>query len=522
MPFPQPGSTFPPEDYRKWYNKIIEWSAWYSGDPQQLLDLYSSMLYFPNTDTGRFWARIEAEERAGCVHLPVAGDIATTSANLLFSETPIFDYNHDAPGGDRITNFMKENGFLNILLEAAEIAAAMSGVFLKLDIEPELVKVPIVTAITPLQAIPYFWRGWLWEVLFFRTVREELGGSVIFRLFELRRRENGKLVIEYKLYKGSNDRVGREIDLKAIDETANLGLEDITYNINGLGCVYIPNMRPNKLMPGSPLGINDYSGGIITLMDSLDFAWTSWMRDIELGMAQLLIDEELLERPDGGIVTQETAGSRARFNKFQKAFIKLNLSPWRIGGENIKPIEPVQFDIRVDEHLKTCETLLFQIVSQSGYSPQTFGMVEYGRQTDSGVALRIRERKSLLTREKKSRYWQPAIWELLFQMQLLDVQSNLSPESYQPQEINVELQDSIITDEREKSESVRNLDQAKAASTYTKVKILHPEWEEDDVLQEVQRIIDEQGMGMNPFEGFAQFKENEEDDPDEDDKQGEG
>lgn len=508
MPFPKLSSPFPPEDYRKWYNKILEWSAWYSGDPQQLLDLYSSMLYFPNTETGRFWSRIEAEERVGCVHLPAAGDIASTSANLLFSETPIFDYNMDAPGGDRIADFMKENGFLNILLEAAEMASAMSGVFLKLDIEPDLVKIPIVSAITPLQAIPYFWRGWLWEVLFFRTVREEYGGSTIYRLFELRRRENGKLIIEYKLYKGSHDHVGREIDLQAIDETANLGLEDIAYDINGLGCVYIPNMRPNKFLPGSPLGINDYSS-VITLMDSLDFTWSSWMRDIELGMAQLLIDEELLERPDGGILTQETAGNRARFNKFQKAFIKLNLSPWRIGGENIKPIEPVQFDIRVEEHLKTCETLLFQIISQCGYSPQTFGMVEYGRQTDSGTALRIRERKSLLTREKKSRYWQPALWELLFQMQLLDVQSNLAPNSYQPQEIIIELQDSIITDEKEKSETIRNLDQAKAVSTFTKIKILHPEWEDEDVEQEVQRIIDEQGMGMNPFEGFGQIKEEE-------------
>ena len=34
MPFPKPGTAFPPDDYRDYYNKIVEWSAWYSGDPR--------------------------------------------------------------------------------------------------------------------------------------------------------------------------------------------------------------------------------------------------------------------------------------------------------------------------------------------------------------------------------------------------------------------------------------------------------------------------------------------------------
>lgn len=409
----------------------------------------------------------------------------------------MFNYDTKVPGGDRIDLFIKENGFLNVLLEAAETCAAMSGVFLKLDIEPDLVRIPIVSIITPLQAIPYFWRGRLWKVLFFRTVKETDSGA-IWRLFECRKRENGKLVIEYKLYKGTDDRVGREVDMRSIDETADLGLEPVTYAIDGLACVYIPNMRPNRFMPGSPLGINDYSGAI-TLMDSLDFAWTSWMRDIEMGMAQILVDEELIERPQGGIITQDSPSSAARFNKFQRAFLKLNMSSWRMGGENVKPIEPVQFDIRVDEHLKTCESLFLQIVSLSGYSPQTFGVVEYGRQTDSGTALRIRERKSLLTREKKSRYWQPALWDLFWQMQQLDIVSNLSS-SYQIQEVGIELQDSVVSDEREQSETLRNLDQAKAISTWQKIKRLHPDWDDKDIEEEVDRILEDQGLSPMPFE----------------------
>ena len=498
MPFPKPGTDWPPTDYKVWYTKMVEWGAWYSGDPMELVRLYSSSLYHPNTEQGRFWARTEAEERVGVVHLPAAGDIASMSANLLFSETPEFKYEKDRPGGDRITDFIRENGVLSLLLEGSEIAAALSGVFLKLDIDPEVTKLPILSVVTPLQAIPYFRRGRLWEVLFFRVVKEE--NDRVWRLFELRKREDEQLVIQYKLYQGGSDKVGREVDIASIDETATLGLEDISYEIDGLGCVYVPNMRPNRLMPGSPLGINDYHGSI-TLLDSLDFAWTSWMRDIELGMAQILVDEELLEKPNapGELLTQTGRQARARFNKLEKAFIKLNLSPWKLGGESgVKPIEQVQFELRVEEHMKTCESLLWQIVTQCGYSPQTFGLGISGR-AESGTALRIRERKSLLTREKKSRYWQPTLAALFSQMQQLDLKSNLAPKHYDIQEVDVVLGDSIIPDPRENSEVIRNLDQAKAVSTYTKVVMLHPDWTKEDIEAEVQRILDDQGAGLAPF-----------------------
>jgi A118 family predicted phage portal protein len=484
MAFPREGTEFPPESYKNYFNKLYEWRAWYSGDPEQLLALYSSTLYFPDTDNGRFWKRIEAEERVGIVHLPAAGDVASTSANLLFSESPVFKYNENAASGERIKTFIKENGILNLLLESSELAAALGGICLKIDIDSSLLKIPIVSIINPLQFIPSFRRGRLWEILFFRTVREGMGGTVVWRLFEDRRRENGKLVIEYKLYRGSQDRVGREVGMETIDETVNLGLENITYDIEGLGCVYIPNMRPNKLDPGSSVGINDYSG-CVPLMDSLDFSWTSWMRDIELGMAQILVDEELLE------------GEHRTFNKFRKAFLKLNLSQWRMGGENVKPIEMVQFELRVDDHSKTCEALFYNIVTQSGYSPQTFGLGVEGR-AESGTALRVRERKSMLTRDKKSRYWQPALWELFWQMQQIDIKSNLSP-GYQPQEVEVIPEDSITVDTREQSETIRNLEQAKAISTYTKIKMIHPEWEDKDIKNEVEQILNEQGIMEMPF-----------------------
>jgi len=493
MGFLKANSKFPPTEWEYWMYKYDEYAAWYSGEPNNLLQFYVRSAMFPDVENGLFWSRIERQERANIIHLPAAGDVASTSANLLFSESPRFNYDEKASGGDRIKLFMKENGFVNMLLEGAEISSALSGCFLKLDIEPELVKIPILSIVTPMQCFPTFWRGRLWEVLFFRVVKYEQGDSVVWRLFENRRRENSQLVIEYALYKGTKENVGREMEINSLEELANVKLERVVYNMQGLGCVYVPNMRPNKLMPNSALGINDFSS-CISLLDSLDFAWTSWMRDIELGMGQLLVDEDLLERDPNS-----TSAETMNFNKFQKAFMKLDLSQWRMGGENVKPIEIVQFELRVTEHAQTCDAIFKNIVTQCGYAPQSFGYSDEGNQAESGKALRIRERKSLLTREKKARYWTPALWELFYQMQQMDQLSGLST-SYQIQEVDVELEDSIIADVTEVSETIRNLDQARAVSIYTKVKMLHPYWDEKDITNEVNLIIKEQGLAPSPFD----------------------
>jgi hypothetical protein len=491
MAFLHPKSSFPPTDWEYWYMKYDEWASWYSGDPEILLKYYTMYASGNKTAQERFWARLESEDRAGIVHMPAAGDIASTSANLLFAENPRHKYEEKNESGQRIKTFIDENGLDNILLEGAEIAAAISGCMLKIDIEPGLLKIPIVNIISPTQFFPTFWRGRLQEVLFFRVIKTDKSGK-IYRLFENRRNENGVLLIEYQLHKGTNSTVGPKIDFNLIDETANKNLNPVEYpNIDGLGCVYCPNMRPNRLSIGSYLGINDYHD-VITMMDSLDFAWTSLMRDIELGMAQIFIDEELLSKNKN-----ETSGGLTylnRFSKFQKAFTKLNLTSWRMGGETgAKPIDSIQFEIRVDQHLKTIKELFLNIVSLSGYSPQTFGLGDAGSAAESGAARKLRENKSQLTRNKKERYWLPVIKSLFKQMQQLDVSSNLS-RSYTSQDVTTELEDSIVIDPREQSEVLRNLDQARAISLYMKIKLLHPDWSDKKIKDEVDKINKESGI----------------------------
>ena len=60
-----------------------------------------------------------------------------------------------------------------------------------------------------------------------------------------------------------------------------------------------------------------------------------------------------------------------------------------------------QFAIRVEEHINTILDLIERAITYAGYSPQTFGLkIEGG---ESGTALNIRERKTYITRQRKTR-----------------------------------------------------------------------------------------------------------------------
>jgi hypothetical protein len=391
----------------------------------------------------------------------------------------------------------------------------MSGIFLKIDIDTNLSNQPLLSSVCPQQAFPIFYRGELYQLLTFRECLriEKNGMTTVYRLFEHRKIVNKNCVIEYKLMKGKPDNVGKEVENSEIEETAEMDLSPITItNLQGLGAVYIPNLKPNKLLPGSDIGINDFNSSI-PLLDSYDEAWSSWIRDIELGMGKIFVDEELLNKSKDSY-TGESKSYLEKFNNFSSCFIKLNMDSYKFdGGSSANPINPVQFAMRTDEHSKNCNSLSSEIIQRCGYSPQTFGLDNEGR-AESGTALRIRERASFLTREAKSRYWITGLNKLFKQYQIID--KSIFNKTSDIENISIELEDSIISDAKEISEILQNLNNATAISTYLKVKMQHPDWEEKEILNEVDNINKDNGIitedifNNNSNNGTEEEKEEEE------------
>jgi len=496
VPLPEGNMDWPPKGWAEIYRRYGEHAAWYSGDPLILATVLSALAFSP-TPKGRFWARSIGEERRVMLHVPIAGDISTASADLLFSEAPAvrIPEAHEERASteakaaqERLDEILAEAGVFSRLIEAAESASALGGVFFRVTWDSSVSEYPILSILQVDQALPEFKWGRLFAVTFWQQLSLPEDHKVVRHL---ERYERGKIF--HAFYIGTSDKLGvRQVwgSYPAME-----GLQEIVELSSDLFPVwYVPNILPNRIYRGSALGRSDYSGSE-GLMDALDEVYTSWMRDVRLAQGRLIVPASWLERkmpptpsPIGIFEPQFS------FDVDKEVFAPLDIDPL---AAKEKPITLVQFDIRAEQHRLTCQEFVERIISNAGYSPQTFGLEIQGR-AESGTALGIRERKSMITKSKKQNYFKSVVEQILKTMLIVDqlFLHNSTPQGFRPV---VEFKDSFMNDPRGIAETVEILQRAQAISTETKVRMVHPDWGEDQVIAEVQKIQDEGSITLeNP------------------------
>lgn len=475
-------NQWPPAKWKSIYDLFIEHDAWYSGDPIKLSNLYQGK-------AGPFWGTVvPAGERKIMMHIPVATDIARTSARLLFGEHPKLripeayqsNASSDAKQAQkRLDELIEMAGIYHKLSEAAESAAAMGGVFLKIDWDKSIANYPLLNIVQADNAIPDYRLGILQSVIFHQVLMPDDSNdtSIVWRHIE--RRERGKITTE--LWRGSLTSLGTQMPLTARPETANME-PVVGTDIDDILCRYIPNMLPHPRYRGLNIGQSDFLN-CEGMMDSLDQAWSSWMRDIELGLGRLIADKAFFQK--------DPTDGTFKFDLQKEAY--LGLSAVTGVGALKDQLVVNQFAIRADEHSKTVTDLMRTIFGMAGYAPQTFGLDIQGN-APSGTALRTQERKSLLTAATKADYWIPAlqdIMELMLQIDRLVFRSGITV--FKP---NASLGDSIQNDPLQTATSVEMLNRAQAASIETRVRLTNPDWDTEQVLAEVQRIQEETGQSV--------------------------
>jgi hypothetical protein len=506
VPLPAGGNTpWPPKVLQPVYGKINVWSAWYSGEPEQLSAVYGGTQSY-NDATGFFasqqggftarvrrtlqrwfWgANVPRGEQRTKLHIPLAGDIASTSADLLFSEPPTVSVD-DTGTQDRLNDLIDDGVHAN-LIEAAEIAAALGGVYLRVCWDRGVSDRPWLHAVHPDAAVPEWTWGRLSAATFWRVLSDD--GSTVVR--HLERHEPGRIL--HGVYEGDSDTLGHLVpfaeyaDTAWLAEVVNEGNEIPTGLADRLTAVYVPNMRPNRCWRNMPaaasLGRSDYAG-TEPLMDALDETWTSWMRDLRLAKARLVVPSVYLQA--------NGPGQGASFDLDQEIYEGLNVLPGKDAGQLMSQ---VQFAIRVEEHERTAAALVTNIVRDSGYSAQTFGM--QGDTSITATEVTARERKSFITRDKKTRYWRPQLQEITETLLMID--AAVFSSGVTPERPTIEFGDSVSEDPEAQARTLQLLEAARAASIETKVRMLHPDWEDKDVTDEVNRIKAETGAAplVNP------------------------
>ena len=488
----EPDAPWPPKPVEQIMPRLAEWSAWYDGSVEALTAVYqrtTAPRIRPSQLAGGvvgavsrfFWGQPQSVtgQARHRLHMPIAADIATASSDLLFGE----ELGVDADGKDltRLSEILDGNSWQSLLPEAAELCAALGGVYLRAGWDQDVAGHPLASVIHADGAIPTFVYGRLRRVTFWQVVKSD--GATVWR--HLEHHEPGRIV--HELRQGDAGRLGRPVPLAESTETAGIPVDADSAIVTGipkLTVSYIPNVRPNRRWRTDPVGRNlgraDIDGSE-PFMDALDEAWTSWMRDIRLGKSRIMVPSAMM--------TSSGPGTSAIFDVDREVYVAMNA----MGDPNAalsQQISAHQFTIRVAEHAQTVRGLLGTIVQSSGYSAQTFGLPEDAAATATEVT--SRERRSMATREKKSRYWTDGLEDFLETLTMLDRQVFRQGEILSPQ---VSFPAAAAPSPREVAESVQLLNSAQAVSIETRVRMVHSDWDDERITAEVAAIKAEQNMG---------------------------
>lgn len=516
---PTTNRPWPPPEMNPVTYMWRQWNSWWDGSPDLLQWTYYNL--GANSPVGRsffattgepglpiprpgqfrggllgsisysFWgAPVPPGEKRQKIHCPIAADIATTSAELLFSRPPVITASN-AGNQAALDELMGDNTHAK-LLEAAETCSAMGGVFVRVVWDTDVSDEPMLDVVPADAAVPLFSYGKLMAVTFWRVISDD--GAEVVRHLEMH--APGQNAIFHSVYVGDQTDLGRVYPLTDFPETASFAqylsegnaitFPDMPQDASTV--VYVPNILPNKIWRDlgpavAPLGRSDYSG-VEPLMDSLDEVYSSWQRDIRLAKARLIVPQQYLDNIG--------RGKGAVFDPSREVYSPISMMT---SGGGTNDIMANQFAIRVQEHQATAGEYINRIVQGAGYSGQTFGEYDSQGAAMTATEIRARERKTLITRDKKVLYWRPAIRDIMYGW-LAVKRAVFNDTTVTPERPEAEFPETITADPLELAQTANTISQAEAASKETLVRIVHPDWTDAEVKQEVQMLYAELGTTL--------------------------
>lgn len=509
MPLPAPNTAWPPKQLAGITPKLDEWAAWWTGRPGDLAKIYQSSTAnlgpkdrpsqmrsgVVGTLARWWWGRPSGNgtQQPDRTHIALAADIATAGADLLFAQ-PVNVTVEDTATQERLGEVLSEDAYATFTT-AAEQSAALGGVYLQTVADEEVSESAFLTTRSVDRAIPEFRHGRLAAVTFWEVLDDD--GREVVRHLERHELRDKVGVVEHAVYSGTQTSLGRRIALADNDATAplvHLVDEDsliVAGRTPGLDVVHIANTPPDGgkawwNRPGTKgWGAADIDG-LEMRLDNLDEAWASWMRDIRLGKARVLLAQYMLD--DLG------AGNGALFDMDREVFTPLKIAP---SEERENPITEIQFKIRFEEHKATVDEIIREVIGSAGYSPRTFGRQDDGAAV-TATEVDADEDQSNRTRGRKIRQWTPQLRRIL--TKLIDVDADVFGKTLNASDLRIEFPDESGDSPLEVAQTAQALRVAQAASTKTLVQLVHPDWDEPRVDAEVGLINDEApGALPDPF-----------------------
>jgi hypothetical protein len=523
MPLPtsDPNRIWPPKQLDAILPPMAQWAAWWTNSLDRLQVAYGGgttgdTTGFFASDTGgqkvhslgpiRWFVGQPTlgAERNTKLPIPIAAEMCQASADLLFSDpvtvtvgrvdTVKVDGATKTPKAPNPTqerlNDLLDDSFHSTMAEAAEMCAALGGVYLRATWDDTVFPDgPFSTIKDANQALPEFKWGKLVAVTFWSVVHTQ--GKLVYR--HLERHElgiTGNGVILHGLYEGEADKLGTKVSLNALPETAAMALH-IDLNVEGtldtrspgLAVTYVPNQTPNRMWREDPigrhLGRSDLDG-IEHLLDQLAETMSDWMRARRAARARVMYAKDL--------VKSAGPGKGSVIDAEQETYVATTMAGGSGGldktlAERVQVLQPT---FNPEQYKVTADSLIEQILQMSGYSMQTFGVNPDGGGDKTATEIESKERRSLMTRGRKIREWGPALREHI--TKLLAIDRDFFGHPNVVTDMVVEFSDGVQESQVKLGQYVQSLYTSESASVEERVEILHPDWTDDQKDEEVGRI----------------------------------
>lgn len=428
-------------------------------------------------------------------HLPVAAELAETVGDLLFGNTPTITppEGADTRLEEAIKAYTENPIFAARLVEAGQSCSATGWKFWRVRWDAEVSSQPWIEWLPADKGFASYAGERLTELTFVDEYRLDDTSRTVYRMTETHRPGT----IEYILWKGTQTQLGMTVPFEELEQTsylADLLTEHPTVLETGVDVMtagQVINRATNPAWESHPhlnmYGKSDiqFGGGI---WRDIDQGYQEMWHEVDSARARLLVPEVYMDSLDPG---------RGTVFDWMRDVFPLGQSG---NADQVQAIERVQFDMRVDSYLQVIQYATIQAVGHFGLSPMTFGMDQQASGDMTATEIERRERRTVNSWRSRTRYWRAGLSEAVTAWaQVYCVLNSLSPLS---EPVNVSMVEPIQDTDQDRARTANEWKVAESASIRTRVRHLHPEWEDAEVDKEVQALKEELGIGQqahNPF-----------------------
>lgn len=410
------------------------------------------------------------------VTLPIPRLISRVKANLLFGQAPRIDP-PSPQDRDALDYLLEENDLAAELHRAAVIASSEGEVWGKVTVAPGVIDAPIIEFVSRRQVLPRFAGRFPVGGTFVREIRDQSRRSrTVWRILE----DHTAGMILTTLYAGDETHLGTREPLRSRPETADLlsGADQVSETaavvqtgVDRPLLVFIPN----TLDADPTRGISDYLG-VVAAFFALNETATTGQSNVRLTARKRLF------------VRGTYLNSRGNFPADNDVFRSDQLID-EASASGV-PIAEAQYTFQAAELVAWQEHLVDLTLTLAGVAPQSVGRGDAGRAT-SGTALKLKMTHTLMEAAGSGRYFDRGVRRLLSMAAQLDASEFGRPWRDAMTLCAFHRGDGLPDDPNETATELQALDAASAISTEEKVRKLHPDWTDEQVTAEVEKITGE-------------------------------